>query len=75
MNSNTPTLNFIHLREIVSERNLFSVSEPHEALAFPESVSDPVGLYPLLFPVLGHPYCNNGPAMPNIGIFRCPNKL
>ena len=38
-------------------------------LLLSESVRDPVEL----FPILGHPYSNDGPAIPSIGIFRCPN--
>ena len=37
-------------------------------LYFSESISGLVEL----FPILGHPYSNNGPAMPYIGIVHCP---
>ena len=64
------TPNFIYLREIVPEKKkLVSVSDVHEALVFPELISDLVEF----IADTGHPYSNNGPAMRYIGIFRCPN--
>ena len=55
------TPNFIYHRKIVSGRKEnVTGSDPHEALTFPESISDPVEL----FPILGHPSSSNGPAMP-----------
>ena len=71
MSSNMHTPRFTYLREIVSEKQqLVSGSDPYEALVFPESISDMVEL----IPILGHPYSNNGSAMPSIGIFHCPNN-